>query len=137
MTSAWNDASDVWVISSLLISGSSCLWRGGGAWNAEVKSVSAGTIILTYRPRAGTARPHLFPMKTIARVRPGGSSDPHITRSVASAETRWQDIAAACADWARQASVSWRNAVVLVPFVELLAPARRAFARLGTWMPRV
>jgi len=27
--------------------------------------------------------------------------------------------------------------VVLVPFVELLAPARRAFARLGTWMPRI
>ncbi len=43
----------------------------------------------------------------------------------------------ACADWARQASLSWRDAVVLVPFVELLAPARRAFARLGTWMPRI
>ena len=35
--------------------------------------MSAGTIILTYRPRAGAARPHLFPMKTIARVRSGGS----------------------------------------------------------------
>ena len=33
--------------------------------------------------------------------------------------------------------MSWRDAVVLVPFVELLAPARRAFARLGTWMPRI
>ena len=52
-------------------------------------------------------------------------------------EARWDAIAADCADWARQASVAWRDAVVLVPFVELLAPARRAFARLGTWMPRI
>ncbi|HSC64459.1 MAG TPA: PD-(D/E)XK nuclease family protein [Caldimonas sp.] len=34
-------------------------------------------------------------------------------------------------------SAAWRDVVVLVPFVELLVPARRAFARLGTWMPRI
>ncbi len=76
-------------------------------------------------------------MKTIARVRPGGASDLRISRRDGAAETRWEEIAAACADWARQASLSWRDAVVLVPFVELLAPARHAFARLGTWMPRI
>src|SRR5580765_2676576 len=137
MTSALNDASEVWVISSLLMSGSSCLWLGGGAGNAEVKSVSAGIIILTYRPRAGAARPHLLPMKTIARVLSGGSHGAQAPRSDNPGEARWDAIAADCADWARQASVSWRDAVVLVPFLELLAPARRAFARLGTWMPRI
>jgi len=76
-------------------------------------------------------------MKTIARVRLGGASDPRLSRTDAAAETPWPDIAAACAEWARQASVSWRDVVLLVPFVELLAPARRAFARLGAWMPRI
>ena len=76
-------------------------------------------------------------MKTIARVQPGGSHGAHASRSESPGEARWDTIAADCADWARQASVSWRDAVVLVPFVELLAPARRAFARLGIWMPRI
>jgi len=76
-------------------------------------------------------------MKTIARVRPGGASGPRVASSDGAAEARWKEIAAACDDWARQTSISWRDAVVLVPFVELLAPARRAFARLGTWMPRI
>ena len=30
-----------------------------------------------------------------------------------------------------------RDAVVLLPFVQLLAPARRAFAAAGGWMPRI
>ena len=68
---------------------------------------------------------------------PSGSHGAHDSRSDSTGEARWDDIAADCADWARQASVSWRDAVVIVPFVELLAPARRAFARLGTWMPRI
>jgi len=76
-------------------------------------------------------------MKTIARTRPGrlhGAPAPRHDRPV---EAFWDTIAAGCAEWARQASVSWRDAVILVPFLELLAPARRAFARLGTWMPRI
>ena len=76
-------------------------------------------------------------MKTIARVLSGGSLGAHASRSGNPSEARWDHIAADCAEWARQASVSWRDAVVLVPFLELLAPARRAFARLGTWMPRI
>ncbi len=73
-------------------------------------------------------------MTTIARVKPGGADDAPAGVPV---DRRWDAIAAASADWARGASVSWRDAVVIVPFVELLAPARRAFARLGTWMPRI
>ncbi|MEO8310708.1 MAG: PD-(D/E)XK nuclease family protein [Caldimonas sp.] len=66
-----------------------------------------------------------------------GAHDARVSRTDGPGEERWDAIAAGCADWAGQASVAWRDAVVLVPFVELLAPARRAFARLGTWMPRV
>ena len=76
-------------------------------------------------------------MKTIARVTHGGAHDAPVSRADRLGQDRWDAIAADCADWARQASVAWRDAVVLVPFVELLAPARRAFARLGTWMPRI
>src|SRR5947208_14102717 len=76
-------------------------------------------------------------MKTIARVTHVGSHDPRVSRTDGPSEQRWETIAAECADWAQEASVAWRDVVVLVPFVELLAPARRAFARLGAWMPRI
>jgi len=76
-------------------------------------------------------------MKTIARVKLGGLHDERASRAGAPVDERWDAIAAECADWARQASVAWRDVAVLLPFVELLAPARRAFARLGTWMPRI
>ena len=76
-------------------------------------------------------------MKTIARVTDGGRADVRVSRTGRPVEDGWDTIAARCAEWAREGSVSWRDAVVLVPFVELLAPARRAFARLGTWMPRI
>src|SRR6478672_4086338 len=76
-------------------------------------------------------------MKTIARVTHGGAHDAHVSRVDRLGQERWDAIAADCAAWARQASVAWRDVVVLVPFVELLAPARRAFARLGPWMPRI
>src|SRR6185369_16533801 len=76
-------------------------------------------------------------MKTIARVTHGGAHDAPVSRADRLGQDRWDAVAADCADWARKASVAWRDAVVLVPFVELLAPARRAFARLGTWMPRI
>ncbi|MEP7140565.1 MAG: PD-(D/E)XK nuclease family protein, partial [Caldimonas sp.] len=65
---------------------------------------------------------------------PGHSHD---TLAGITCDERWDAIAVASADWARGVSVSWRDAVVIVPFVELLAPARRAFARLGAWMPRI
>ena len=76
-------------------------------------------------------------MKTIARVTLGGTDGVRVERPDWAAAAGWEEIAAACAGWAENASVPWRDAVVLVPFVELLAPAHAAFARLGAWMPRI
>ncbi|MEP6739348.1 MAG: PD-(D/E)XK nuclease family protein [Caldimonas sp.] len=49
----------------------------------------------------------------------------------------WPAVAAHAAAWARDEGVVWRDAVLLVPFLEVLAPARRAFAAFGPWMPRI
>ncbi len=50
---------------------------------------------------------------------------------------RWGAIAACVVAWAADQGVSLRDAVVLVPFAQLLPEARRAFARDGGWMPRI
>lgn len=55
----------------------------------------------------------------------------------ASAPDPWAAIAREIDAWARQQKVELRDTVVLVPFVQLLAPARRAFASAGGWMPRI
>ena len=39
--------------------------------------------------------------------------------------------------WTNQRAISLRDAIVLVPFAQLLPEARRAFARTGGWMPRI
>lgn len=49
----------------------------------------------------------------------------------------WDAIALRAREWARAQALSLHDVVVLVPFVQLLAPARRAFAAAGGWMPRV
>jgi ATP-dependent helicase/nuclease subunit B len=49
----------------------------------------------------------------------------------------WDAIARRVEDWSASAGVALRDVVVLVPFVQLLAPARRAFAHAGGWMPRI
>ena len=49
----------------------------------------------------------------------------------------WAAIAHQVRDWATAGELALRDIVVLVPFVQLLAPARRAFASTGGWMPRV
>ncbi len=49
----------------------------------------------------------------------------------------WTSIARQVRDWATERDLPLRDIVVLVPFVQLLAPARRAFASAGGWMPRV
>ena len=74
-------------------------------------------------------------MKTIARVRldEGTLGGP----SAVDAEAVWRRVAAQAETWCAAGSVAWRDAVVLVPFLELLAPARRAFGAVGGWMPRV
>lgn len=50
---------------------------------------------------------------------------------------RWASIARRIAAWASGQGVALRDAVVLVPFAQLLPEARRAFAPLGGWMPRI
>ena len=49
----------------------------------------------------------------------------------------WDAVARRIREWTTAEGISLRGAVVLVPFVQLLAPARRAFAVAGGWMPRV
>ncbi len=55
----------------------------------------------------------------------------------ASGADPWTVIARQVRDWATERELALRDVVVLVPFVQLLAPARRAFASAGGWMPRV
>jgi ATP-dependent helicase/nuclease subunit B len=49
----------------------------------------------------------------------------------------WDEVAERIRSWAGNEAVSLRDVVVLVPFVQLLTPARRAFAGAGGWMPRI
>ncbi len=69
-----------------------------------------------------------FPMATIERLS---------LESSGSGGERWDAIAAAIGAWARARGEDLRDAIVLLPFVQLLAPARRAFASLDGWPPRV
>ena len=50
---------------------------------------------------------------------------------------RWASIAARTGTWAAGQGVALRDAVVLVPFAQLLPEARRAFASAAGWMPRI
>jgi ATP-dependent helicase/nuclease subunit B len=67
-------------------------------------------------------------MATIAR---------QVLETDASEPDRWGGIAARIAVWADAQGISLRDAVVLLPFAQLLPEARRAFARAGGWMPRI
>ena len=49
----------------------------------------------------------------------------------------WDAVARRVAAWAGEHGLAMRDVVVLVPFVQLLAAARHAFATAGGWMPRV
>jgi len=49
----------------------------------------------------------------------------------------WSEAAHAAMQWLRQRGLAPADAVFLVPFAELLLPARRAFGRTGDWMPRI
>lgn len=52
-------------------------------------------------------------------------------------EARWVQVAARTHAWAQREGISTRDLVVLVPFAQLLPPARRAFAASGGWLPRI
>jgi ATP-dependent helicase/nuclease subunit B len=49
----------------------------------------------------------------------------------------WSAVALACTQWIHAQGLAPRDTVLLVPFAQLLSPARAAFARLGGWPPRV
>jgi ATP-dependent helicase/nuclease subunit B len=49
----------------------------------------------------------------------------------------WADVASQTLAWLHQQALPARDAVLLLPFAALLAPARAAFARAGGWQPRV
>ncbi len=67
-------------------------------------------------------------MAAIERLRLGGAR---------TNDAVWCAIAERAQRWASDRSVRLRDALVLVPFVQLLAPARAAFAASGGWLPRV
>lgn len=49
----------------------------------------------------------------------------------------WTAVAHSVAAWVESRGLAMRDVVVLVPFVQLLAPARHAFATAGGWLPRI
>ncbi len=57
--------------------------------------------------------------------------------NMAPGANRWDEVAAAADAWVRAAGIEWRDAIVLLPFAQLLPPARHAFARAGGWQPRI
>ncbi|HEY6134565.1 MAG TPA: PD-(D/E)XK nuclease family protein [Rubrivivax sp.] len=63
----------------------------------------------------------------------------HTTRIDASlAPTQvWARVAEITADWVARSAIPLRDVLLLVPFVQLIEPARRAFATRGGWQPRI
>ena len=55
----------------------------------------------------------------------------------ARAANRWDAIATRLREWARDRDIALRDAIVLLPFAQLLPLARTAFAKLGGWQPRI
>lgn len=53
------------------------------------------------------------------------------------AAARWAGFAERVAGWAARRGVELRDTVVLLPFAQLLGPARVAFARHAAWLPRI
>lgn len=50
---------------------------------------------------------------------------------------RWAAFARRVADWTATHRIELRDTVVLLPFAQILAPARAALARHTTWLPRI
>ncbi|MEO8924399.1 MAG: PD-(D/E)XK nuclease family protein [Caldimonas sp.] len=70
-------------------------------------------------------------MATIARRHVDNASEAWTSDDV------WDRIATQAKSWSDEQKLSLRDVVVIVPFVQLLPPARQAFARLRVWMPRI
>jgi ATP-dependent helicase/nuclease subunit B len=54
-----------------------------------------------------------------------------------SADAPWAAVVAAVAAWAAESGVELRDTIVLLPYAQLLAVARRAFGAAGGWVPRI
>ncbi len=57
--------------------------------------------------------------------------------AAASADALWSALALHARAWLARRGLDARDAIVLLPFSALLAPARSAWTRLGGWQPRV
>ena len=91
-------------------------------------------MILAQSPLYRGAQERLIPMATIARKRfDEVAADGAATTRV----DVWQRIVRCASVWAQAEGVVLRDAVVLLPFAQLLPLARRAFAAEGGWQPRV
>jgi ATP-dependent helicase/nuclease subunit B len=55
----------------------------------------------------------------------------------AGTEAAWAEVVSCAQRWTLDRGIALRDAVLLVPFAQLLPPARRAWARAGGWMPRI
>jgi ATP-dependent helicase/nuclease subunit B len=60
-----------------------------------------------------------------------------IVREALESGAHWADIAGRIDEWVAAHGLDLRAVVVLVPFAQLLPPARKAFALRGGWQPRV
>lgn len=49
----------------------------------------------------------------------------------------WRRVAASCADWLAGQGLALRDAVLLLPFAQQIAPARRGFSARGGWAPLI
>lgn len=49
----------------------------------------------------------------------------------------WEGVTRRAADWLEAQGLSARDAVLLLPFAQHLAPARRAWMKLSRWQPRI
>jgi ATP-dependent helicase/nuclease subunit B len=62
---------------------------------------------------------------------------PHTLPPAVPPRELWHAAASATLAWCRERHIAVANAVVLVPFADLLAPARAAFAQHDRWLPRL
>lgn len=60
-----------------------------------------------------------------------------IARKTLDQPVSWSHVAHVCGQWLSEQGVDLRSAVMLVPFAQHLAPARRAWAQRGGWQVRV
>lgn len=49
----------------------------------------------------------------------------------------WRRVAATCTQWLTEQGAPVRDAVLLLPFAQQIAPARRAWLAQGGWQPRI